>query len=156
MVWAAAVNRNHEVGPPSKAAAATQRRQTWWLKLARVQIEWQVTEFVDGVWGGDVHIKDAHWRARTWAATVPHTAAQHAGATEDRQQHRGVTKLDWKVEMPLAAAWAQSCNSADLECEVPPDSEPTLIVRMKIFTTEQQLDNAQSPIPPPHSPHGPG
>lgn len=59
------------------------------------------------------------------------------------------------MEMPLAAAWAQLCNSADLECEVPLSSEPTLIVRMKIFTTEQQLDNAQIPIPPPRSPYGP-
>lgn len=101
----------------------------------------------------------AHQRHTLVCTNVSSQSPSHCGAA--RRGHRGqqswdVTKLDSKVEMPLAAAWAQLCNSADLECEVPLISEPTLIVRMKIFTTEQQLDNAQSPIPPPHSPYGPG
>lgn len=86
-----------------------------------------------------------------------HTAAPHAEQSRAELRPKRTTKLSRdKVGLEGAAAWAQSCNSADLECEVPLNSEPTLIVRMKIFTTEQQLDNAQSPIPPPPpSPDGP-
>lgn len=34
----------------SSQVISTEDRQTWWLKLAHVQIDWQVSEFGDRVW----------------------------------------------------------------------------------------------------------